>query len=202
MKKTNTLLPLLLLTASCVATPPHIENDNTPSSGKGSVSIAMVYGDNNQYNATTLWTRVEDNKASENVMLTGRRGFYDGFSGFFKALFNKGPITSEREVFELKPGTYALSHIALPQHNNSTIVSTGDGAWWKRNGWDTSKKEPVFLSFTVKADQNVKLPCIAIKDQLNTFQFQFDNKSNLITVGEKADVQIGKTDCEPFTYKH
>ena len=133
-----------------------------PNNGKGIVKMKMVYegfvpsksifvkGETKKQTVLTQWRKLNADKTEGKLMLlTGSRNFIDG-------IMNKVPDEKE-EIWMLESGNYVLTHI---ETFSPKYVQQSKFAWWNGIGWDKTKNQPIYASFTVKAGETITLPTI------------------------------------------
>ena len=135
----------------------------------------------NEKLALTFWRKINPD---------GTKGSVFSVGGASKSalMLNMGFKDPEQETIKLDAGTYFLDSFQIVD-SNGFIVSEGKH-YLLRNGWDKDKNKPYFLSFSVKEGETLVLPkvkIIAKKDGKNAiFRFEFVDKNNIFTIGEKA----------------
>jgi hypothetical protein len=88
----------------------------------------------------------------------------------------------------LDEGTYYLDSYQIA--NGNGFIISQKGHYTQRNGWDKETNQPLYLSFNVKAGEQLILPKVKLlpKEEGNDFlvKFEFEDPNGIFTVGKKV----------------
>lgn len=173
MKKILFCLVTMLLVASCAM-------NSVKTTNPAQVSFNF---EGNGYSALTFWRKINPDGSKGSV-------FSVGGNSRANLMLNMGFKQPQTEIMNLDAGTYFLDSFQITDTETGGFIVSEGKHYLFRNGWDKGKNKPHFLSFTVKEGETLTLPKVVIlakKDGSNaTFRFEFEDKDNVFTVGEKA----------------
>jgi hypothetical protein len=141
---------------------------------ENAASVTFGLKDTDGESVLTFWRKIDAN---------GEKGSRFSIGGTSKVglIMNMGFDSYAPIAKELAPGTYFLDSFQV--NSGQKFCTSEGGHYMLRNGWDDATNKPLFVSFTVKENQNLTLPVITFAADCKSASF--DNASKIFNVGTR-----------------
>lgn len=181
------LFSFVFLFVSCAVVP----KPTTQNPAKVTMNFrSVVYGFNKEKSVLTYWRKINADGSM------GERFAIGGANAFNRAINTSRFRKPRDEVVLLDSGEYFLDSFEIETKNQIALSMPGD--YTKRNGFDEVKKEPLFLSFKVKENENLVLPKVIFILDGNKFYADIEGNNGIFKIGPKLNLDSSVLQSKRF----